>query len=87
LTLPSEVEAIKKPGLWVCAEVDRMLPPQKVKQVAKILTKNGVEHEMKVYPHTKHGFAIRGNENREVVKIAKMGAIQDCAQYLKKHLQ
>ena len=87
LSFPADIEAIKKPGMWGCAEIDRMLPAKSIEQVDQILTKAGLLHEMKVYPHAKHGFAIRGNENDEKVKKAKYDCAADCTSFMKQQLQ
>jgi dienelactone hydrolase len=87
LVVPGDIEAIQKPGLWVCGGEDNRFPEQTISKVDEILTKNGISHEMKVYPHGQHGFAIRGNENDERVRQAKLDALNDCAAFLKQKLQ
>ena len=42
--------------------------------------------DFKVYPKTKHGFAIRGNENREEVRKAKQAALDDAIRVFKEYL-
>eukprot|EP01114_Cavostelium_apophysatum_P016352 TRINITY_DN462_c0_g1_i1.p1 TRINITY_DN462_c0_g1~~TRINITY_DN462_c0_g1_i1.p1 ORF type:complete len:241 (-),score=54.37 TRINITY_DN462_c0_g1_i1:82-804(-) len=57
-----DVEAIKKPGFFICAEVDDTFGKAVRENTEAVLKKNGIRAEFKLYPGTRHGFAVRGDD-------------------------
>jgi dienelactone hydrolase len=84
---PEKIEKVKKPCFFLCAENDRNFTAKTRNQCEKILQKNEIYHETKVYPNTKHGFAIRGNEKFEDVRNAKRAATEDTLRFFEKYLR
>jgi len=83
---PEEIEAIKRPTLWLCAEIDNTFTPENRKQAQEILETKGVKNTFIDYPGTTHGFAIRGDDKDEIVKKAKLAALEATINFFKQEL-
>jgi len=86
LNIPQEIEAIKNPTLWICAETDQTFPVPAQKQTEEILQKRGIPTVFKFYPGTVHGFAVRGDESEPQVFKAKVDALEQTVNFFRKHL-
>jgi len=77
LSVPNDIEQIRKPVLFNCAESDFMLSPEKAKKSEEILNKNGITNKFITYPGTTHGFAVRPkyNEPKEAMQQALNNAV------------
>jgi len=73
----ADFDNVQKPGLFLIAGVDRMFPEASGQKGVNTLTKKGLKSDMKVYPGTKHGFAVRGDESDPTIKQAKQAALDD----------
>jgi carboxymethylenebutenolidase len=82
LKVPDDIETIKAPTLWLCAEVDAAFPQDARKSAQEILEKKGVKNVFKDYPGTEHGFAVRGDEKSEHVKKAKIAALEEAIKFI-----
>jgi len=81
-----DIEAIKLPGLYLCAETDQSFG-ESVREAAKeTLHKNGVPSTFKLYPGTSHGFAIRDDENKPLEVEGKKHAIEESVKFFEQHL-
>eukprot|EP00123_Amoebidium_parasiticum_P021032 comp6037_c0_seq1/m.1881 comp6037_c0_seq1/g.1881 ORF comp6037_c0_seq1/g.1881 comp6037_c0_seq1/m.1881 type:complete len:256 (-) comp6037_c0_seq1:312-1079(-) len=61
--IPSDVEKLKKPTLFLLAEVDFALDEKVRKNLVEVMKKNKeCVYEQVCYPATTHGFAVRGDE-------------------------
>jgi len=83
---PSEIEAIKKPTLWICAETDPTFSASDRKGAEEILQKKGLKNTFKDYPGTTHGFAIRGDDKDPKVQQAKIEALEATINFFKEEL-
>ncbi|KAK9815910.1 hypothetical protein WJX72_011803 [[Myrmecia] bisecta] len=85
--VPADIEPLKKPGLFLSADDDWSFPKSAFEEAKAILGKrpDASNYEMKYYPGTFHGFAIRGDDKDEVVKEAKDDAIQTAISFFRKH--
>ena len=86
LQIPTEIEEIKIPTIWLCAEIDNTFPQDARKATQEILEKRGMKATFKDYPGTEHGFAIRGDESNEVVYKAKIDALTSDIEFFKNEL-
>jgi len=86
LKIPEEIESIKVPTLWICAETDQSFPSAARKTTEELLAKRGMKSTFKDYPGTTHGFACRGDPKDEKVEKAKADALQNAIQFYKQQL-
>ncbi|OZJ03639.1 hypothetical protein BZG36_03926 [Bifiguratus adelaidae] len=87
LNMPRDVEALKQPALFLCAEKDQVFPQETSrKQAEEILKPKDLEYKFVDYPGTSHGFAARGNPNDEVVQKAYLDARQQAVQWFNHYL-
>jgi carboxymethylenebutenolidase len=88
VTVPADITTNAKPGLILAADVDFTFNEKAREEAAGIIEKEGLQEkvQMKVYPGTFHGFAIRGDDRVEAVKKAKEEAFYDATKWFKKHL-
>jgi dienelactone hydrolase len=64
LSVPKDVDAIHRPGLFLLAENDFVFSESNVKATEEILSKKeDAPAEFVKYPGTKHGFSVRGGPN------------------------
>ena len=83
-----DIEAIKNPILFNCAEEDAMFSQDYAKEVEKQWSEQGDKpaHKFVYYPNTVHGFAARPNLGDKQVKEAFEGAFNEAVQFWKAHL-
>ncbi|KAL0477078.1 AIM2 [Acrasis kona] len=86
LDFPGDIERIKKPCLFLCAEVDHQFPLENVEKSKEILKDRPEGHKFVQYPGTNHGFAVRFNGDDEVAAKAAEDAFQQAIQFFNKHL-
>ncbi|KAI1332898.1 Alpha/Beta hydrolase protein [Xylariaceae sp. FL0255] len=85
LVSPSDFENLKVPVSLVCVENDPVFPDEVRMFGEDILSKNGVEHEVQVYPGVPHGFAVVGEYESTTVKEAQITAHEQLLKWLKEH--
>ncbi|KHN97475.1 dienelactone hydrolase family protein [Metarhizium album ARSEF 1941] len=63
LRLPSDVEKIKRPVSFACAEDDNQISLKQAEQIKAIVTAfpDAYKGELRVYQKTSHGFAVRAD--------------------------
>ncbi|KAK7292368.1 hypothetical protein RIF29_08146 [Crotalaria pallida] len=83
-----DIEGVDIPTAILGAEIDRMSPPELVKQFEQVLAaKPGVDSHVKIFPKVSHGWTVRYNtEDAEAVKAAEE-AHQDLLDWFAKHLK
>lgn len=86
LAIPTEIEAIKCPTLWICAETDGTFPEADRVATQEILQKRGMKATFKLYPGTEHGFAVRGDDKNPVVREASHSALDEAIKFFKEEL-
>lgn len=86
LDMPADVENLKKPALFLCAEVDQQFPEEKRKAAQEILQKKGLDATFEFYPGTTHGFAVRFNTDDQVAAKAAEDAKNKAVAFFKKNL-
>ncbi|KAJ3100892.1 hypothetical protein HDU96_010191 [Phlyctochytrium bullatum] len=86
VAVPKDIEAIKKPGLFLFAEEDHIMPMREMKIVQEIVARDKKDVIVKIFPRTLHGFAIRGNEGEEETRKARDESLNDTVQFFRKHL-
>ncbi|KAI0044563.1 dienelactone hydrolase endo-1,3,1,4-beta-D-glucanase [Auriscalpium vulgare] len=87
----AQIEAIKVPISWACAEEDEAFAEKKRAQAESSLEKrkgtdNAVDYEFKIYKGTAHGFAARPNLEIPDVKAGWEGALEQAVAWFKKTL-
>ncbi|KAJ3415405.1 hypothetical protein HDV05_004999 [Chytridiales sp. JEL 0842] len=75
VTMPTDVENLTKPGLFVLAETDAVFTAAMAERAKGIVKERGMEVEFEVYKGTVHGFAVRGQEQDPVVRKARNEAL------------
>ena len=86
LTIPGDIEAIKVPTLWICAETDPSFGKDDRDKTEQILKTRGMKASFRDFPGTTHGFACRGDEKNSHVQQAKAQAQQDAIDFFKQEL-
>ncbi|KAF8148245.1 dienelactone hydrolase endo-1,3,1,4-beta-D-glucanase [Crassisporium funariophilum] len=87
----AQVNSIKVPTSWVCAEEDIFVPDSlRLSAEASLAQRKGqdsfVEYEFKVYKGTAHGFAARPNLNLPEIKEAHEQAFEQTVSWFQKTL-
>ncbi|KAJ3094716.1 hypothetical protein HDU97_007643 [Phlyctochytrium planicorne] len=86
LAIPKDVEAVGKPGLFICGSEDFAIPPATIEVIKGVAARVEKDISVKVYERMLHGFAVRGNEDEEETRKARDGATNDTVAFLVKHL-
>ncbi|KAJ3184744.1 hypothetical protein HK101_009830 [Irineochytrium annulatum] len=86
MTIPKDIEAIGKPGLFCLAEKDWLLSEKDVGRIRKIVEAGNKDVTFKTYAGTHHGFASRGREEDEAVRKARDQCIADVIDFFKSKL-
>ncbi|KAG2407140.1 Endo-1,3-1,4-beta-D-glucanase protein [Vigna angularis] len=83
-----DIKGFDIPTAILGAEIDKMSPPELVKQFEQVLTaKPGVDSFVKIFPKVSHGWTVRyKNEDPIAVKAAEE-AHQDLLNWFAKHLK
>ncbi len=83
---PGDIERLKKPTLFLCAETDTQLTTEKRIQSEEILKNRTEGHKFVVYPGTEHGFAVRADVEDKVAANAAEDAKNQALDFFAKHL-
>lgn len=93
VTMPGDVEQVQKPGIFICAESDNIFPRKAVQQTKDITARLQKERnlpegywQLKQYPGTSHGFAIRGDESMPIVAEARKDVLKVTFDFFMQHL-
>lgn len=85
-----EIQAMRIPTSWICAEEDRTFPPSLRKEAETIFKRkheiDKLEYEFKDYKGTVHGFAARPNLEIPVVKQAFEASFEQTIAWFNKTL-
>jgi len=88
LKLPADFEAVVKPACFVLPEKDHQIKEKQIAIIREIMQKKeAFLSSVKDYPGMIHGFAVRGNENDETVKKARVDAFESALAFFKQALQ
>ncbi|KAH6655620.1 dienelactone hydrolase family protein [Truncatella angustata] len=85
LVSTDDFSGIKSPLSLVCVENDPMFPDEVRKVGEDTLGKEGVEHEVQVYPGVPHGFAVVGDYADAHIKDAQATAYEQMLKWIKEH--
>jgi len=86
LTVPADIEAVQKPGLFCCAEIDSSFPQESRRQSEELLNKKGMPNKFVDYKGMNHGFAIRGDCEVPEISTAAKDALQQAVSFFKQYL-
>jgi len=87
MEVPKDIENVKKPCLFLCAEEDHSFPKASLEASKEILEKKGIPNVFEFYPGTVHGFAVRGPDDANpVVQKAAQDAKDAAVAFFKKYL-
>lgn len=83
-----DIKEVKCPIAILGAEIDRMSPPELVKQFEQVLSSNsGIGHFVKIFRGVEHGWTVRyNNEDAAAVKNAEE-ALADTTDWFNKNLK
>ncbi|GJJ08491.1 hypothetical protein Clacol_002709 [Clathrus columnatus] len=85
-----DIQAMKIPTSWICAEEDNTFPPSLRQEAESIFRRkheiDKLEYEFKDYKGTVHGFAARPNLSIPVVKDAFEAAFEQTVSWFNKTL-
>ncbi|KAJ5994254.1 hypothetical protein N7451_009978 [Penicillium sp. IBT 35674x] len=81
-----ELGAIKGPLAIAAAETDAKFPPEKRHKSELILQQTGLPYQINLFSGVNHGFAVRGDLSKRVVKYAKETAFLQAVQWFNEHL-
>ncbi|BAF17388.1 Os05g0399100, partial [Oryza sativa Japonica Group] len=83
-----DMKEVKCPIAILGAEIDRMSPPEVVKQFEQVLSsKSGIGHFVKIFPGVEHGWTVRyKNDDAAAVKSAEE-ALADMIDWFNKNLK
>ncbi|KAL0484306.1 AIM2 [Acrasis kona] len=87
LNFPADVENLKQPALFLCAEVDQQFPLDKVERSKQITSEKALDNKFVFYPGTEHGFAMRFNMKSPVVVKAAEDAKDQVIDWFYKHFK
>jgi dienelactone hydrolase len=82
---PDDISAVKVPMSLICVENDPLFPEEIRKAGEDALVKNGIEHEIKIYPGVPHGFAVLGDYDDSKIKEAQQQAFGEMLGWLQAH--
>lgn len=87
LDIPVSVEAVTRPGIFLLAETDRHICGEveaALVAAATTVTSRGVEVEVRKWPGTTHGFAVRGGDDDPVVATARREAFEVAVEFFRR---
>lgn len=82
---PDDIGGVKVPVSIICVEDDPLFPDEIRQAGEDLLSKSGVEHEVKVYPGVPHGFAVLGDYADAKIKDAQQQAFAEMLGWLQAH--
>ncbi|KAJ9156319.1 Alpha/beta-hydrolase [Pleurostoma richardsiae] len=80
-----DFQGLKAPISLICVENDPLFPDEVRAAGEDYLSKNNVEHEVKVYPGVPHGFAVVGDYDDATIKEAQTTAYEQMLNWLRDH--
>ncbi|ORY57297.1 Alpha/Beta hydrolase protein [Pseudomassariella vexata] len=85
LVSPDDFVGLKSPISLVCVENDPMFPDEVRTKGEDMMSKDGVEHEVQVYPGVPHGFGVIGDYADSHIKEAQATAFEQMLKWVKEH--
>ncbi|PIA44779.1 hypothetical protein AQUCO_01700401v1 [Aquilegia coerulea] len=83
-----DIKEVKAPIAVLGAEIDKMSPPELVKQFEEVLSaKPEVDSHVKIFPGVAHGWTVRYNEEDEAAVKSAEEAHQDMIGWFTKHVK
>ncbi|KAJ9360444.1 hypothetical protein DTO027B9_1428 [Paecilomyces variotii] len=82
-----ELRNIKGPLSIAAAETDGIFPPEKRHESEEILKETGLPYHLSLYSGVAHGFAVRGDLSKSVVRYAKEAAFIQALLWFAEHLR
>ncbi|KAL2341230.1 hypothetical protein Fmac_009170 [Flemingia macrophylla] len=84
----NEINEVRIPIAILGAEIDNHFPPEKLKQIEKMLSvKAELESFVKLYPGVSHGWTVRYNDDDEAAVKSAEEAHQDMLNWFVKHVK
>ncbi|KAM0966268.1 hypothetical protein EV2_022676 [Malus domestica] len=88
LVTVDDIKEVKVPISILGAEIDRMSPPEVVKQFEEVLTaKPEVKSHVKIFPKVSHGWTVRYSVNDEAACKSAEEAHQDLLKWFLNHVK
>jgi len=85
IDFPTDIENLKKPSLFLCAEIDQMFTQEMREKSQDILSEKKEERIFRLYPGASHGFAVRHQKDEVNTKAAE-NAKDEAVAFFKKYL-
>ncbi|RLM98633.1 endo-1,3 [Panicum miliaceum] len=83
-----DIKEVKCPISVLGAEIDKMSPPELVKQFEQVLSANsGVGHFVKIFPGVSHGWSVRYSEDDAAAVKSAEEALADMIDWFNKSLK
>lgn len=83
--VPEDISNLIVPTIMVCVQDDPLFPNEVRTEGIAELEKNGLEHEVKVYPEVPHGFAVFGDYDDPKIVEAQRTAFGQMLGWLQAH--
>ncbi|EFC40011.1 predicted protein [Naegleria gruberi] len=87
LEIPSDIEALKKPSLFICAEVDHAFSEEARLLSQSILENKEMDATFKLWNGVRHGFAVRFDTEDKIAAQAAEQAKDEAVKFFKRILQ
>jgi len=81
-----QVADVKKPITISAAETDAVFPEQKRHETEDKLKEIGATYTLQLFSQAQHGFAVRGDLKKPMIKFAKEKAFQQAVEWFKFHM-
>jgi len=83
-----DIKDVKCPISILGAEIDKLSPPELLKQFEQVLSANsGVDHVVKIFPGVAHGWAVRYSDEDAAAVSSADEALQDMSHWFNKYLK
>ena len=82
-----EVLDIKGPLSIAAAEEDSIFPAERRHKTEELLIKVGQPYQINLYSGVEHGFAVRGDLNKQAARYAKESAFLQAVQFFEEYLK
>lgn len=82
-----ELREMKGPFAISAAETDTIFPANKRHETEVLLKESRLPYQINLYSGVEHGFAVRGDPNKPVVRYAKESAFLQALQWFQEHLR
>lgn len=88
LKIPADIEKVVKPIAFVLADLDFELTAEHKRKIEASLAsrQSPLPHEVRTFPGTSHGFAVRGDEAKEAVRLQRKEAFEMTVRFFRTHL-